>query len=467
MLCRSNLLLSTLAMIFMCFSNAAAQDEEPAAGGIVASEPDEHGLVTKMRPILPKIAVGDPLRFALHFDGKDGPINHGDEKLGHQMLDRTATLNTIEVAVQPPGGKWQVLQTGDKAENPRKQMLYSNPTFLLQLSGDGLKSLYENGQEELTLPWKWDHKITPGEYGIAVRGTLKLSTPARKVKQGGKIEEFPPTETEVAFRSKPINIEVVREDMTFQKLEELQAEAVKALEKHVAAGTEKLKIVAAESIPIADEKGNRVIRVRANMPPPAPPAGGGGIIAIAGGQGYWQYEVVMTPAGKPVSFNRARKGFCVARGTTIETPQGPRSVEQLRSGDVVWAIHAETLSLVRTTVHAVFQDYAEETIRINGRLQLTGNHPMFVSQNGGKFAWKPAGEVRLGDRLIDRDGTPATVDSIGQVPGRVDVFDVSVAGPNNFLAGGLLVHNKSIAWTPQAFVPWYSLWNRAPAEKKR
>ena len=43
-------------------------------------------------------------------------------------------------------------------------------------------------------------------------------------------------------------------------------------------------------------------------------------------------------------------------------------------------------------------------------------------------------------------------------------FDVAVGGPHNFFAGGLLVHNKSIAWTPEAFVPWYALWNRAPVK---
>ena len=64
--------------------------------------------------------------------------------------------------------------------------------------------------------------------------------------------------------------------------------------------------------------------------------------------------------------------------------------------------------------------------------------------------------------LLHQDLESATVTSVEMVGGEIEVFDVAVDGPHNFFAGGLLVHNKSIAWTPQAFVPWYALWNRAP-----
>jgi hypothetical protein len=53
---------------------------------------DKLDLAVKMRPILPEITTGDPLRIALHFEKKDGPIDHSDRELAPQMIDRLTTL---------------------------------------------------------------------------------------------------------------------------------------------------------------------------------------------------------------------------------------------------------------------------------------------------------------------------------------------------------------------------------------
>lgn len=172
--------------------NAGKNDAEEAAADIAVSEPDEHGLVTKLRPLLPKTASGDPLRFALHFEKPEGPLDHADEKFGPQILDRAATLQTFDVAVKSPGGQWRVLQPKAVEMPPRKTTFYQNPTFLLEVRPDALVSLSMDGREEMGLPWKWDHDPTvPGEYSFAVRGTLKLSTNRRTVRQRGK-PPFPP-----------------------------------------------------------------------------------------------------------------------------------------------------------------------------------------------------------------------------------------------------------------------------------
>lgn len=463
--------LSVAAFVALCCSSASfAQVPAPAMVGkdIVESEPGELGITTKMRPILPTITAGDPLRFALHFEKKDGPIDHADGELAAQMLDKAATLQTFEIAVKAPGGGWTKLKPDDAKLEPRPSMLLSDGTFLLELAPDKLRTLNVNGIEDLVLPLKWAGELKPGVYQIAVRGTLKLSTQARTVQEQGKPPmEFPATTKDLAFTSKPISIKVERADMTNQTLAELEKAAIAALKEQETVKAEKLEVQAIDGLAIADEKGNRVIRVRASIPAEKPKVidDGGGIIigpGFGGGQGYWQYEVTMDPAGKPVSFARARKGFCVARGTPISTPDGDTTVERLHAGQQVWSYDLESKSLVAATVIGTFPSQTDETLLVNDRLRLTAEHPVYVDRNG-KAAWRTAASLRVDDRLVNGDGRQVRIDSIKNIGGEVDVFDVAVDGPHNFFAAGLLVHNKSIAWTPQHFVPWYSLWNRAPA----
>jgi hypothetical protein len=111
-------------------------------------------------------------------------------------------------------------------------------------------------------------------------------------------------------------------------------------------------------------------------------------------------------------------------------------------------------------VLAVFASQTDETLLIDERLRLTAEHPV-LAERDGETAWRTAASLRVGDVLLDRDLQPVRVASLTTIGGDVEVFDVAVDGPHNFFAAGLLVHNKSILWTPQHFVPWYALWNRA------
>ncbi len=469
---RSSLLLAGFVAAFALVAAAQAQvaDPQPVAKDIVVSEPGEMGITTKMRPILPTIVTGDPLRFALHFEKKDGPIDHTDGELAAQMLDKSASLQTFEIAVKSPGGSWQKLKPAEAKVEPRPTMLLSDGTFLIELGPEQLRTLQANGNEEIALPWKWDHELQPGVYQIAVRGTLKLSTQARRVQEQGKPPmEFPASTSDFAFISKPNSIKVERADMTNQTLAELEKAAIAALKEQEVVAAEKLDVQGIDGIAIADEEGNRVIRVRASIPVEKPKGGlddggGGPIFAIGGGggPGYWQYEVTMDSSGKARAFGRTRKGFCVARGTMITTPEGDAAVETLHNGQQVWSYDETSKSLVAATVIGIFPSQTDETLLLNDRLRLTAEHPV-LAQRKGKSGWVLAGQLRQGDVLLDRELQPVRIASLKTVGEEVEVFDVAVDGPHNFFAAGVLVHNKSIAWTPQHFVSWYSLWNRAPA----
>lgn len=255
--------------------------------------------------------------------------------------------------------------------------------------------------------------------------------------------------------------------MTRQPLAELKKAAVEQVKKHPSIAAENLTVKETTSLTVADPAGHRLIHVRVNKPAPKPPAGGGIVPVIAGGTGFWEYEVAMTPAGKAVSFGRRLKGFCLSRGTPVATPEGDVPVERLRGGQQVWAFDGTSGTTVPATVIAVLSSQAEETILLNGRLRLTADHPVYAARGGNDFQWVTAAALRPGDVLRPFDGQGVAVKTTEIVRGRVDVYDVAVDGPHNFFAAGILVHNKSIAWTPQAFVPWYALWNRAPEVKTK
>ena len=448
-----------------CIGQADGQEAEDPS--IVTTELDKYDLVVKMRPILPEITTGDPLRIAIHFEKKTGPIDHSDQVLGPQLFDRVATVDSMDIAIKAPGGKWELFQPDADEDTPARQSsLISDATLLLELMPDKIMSLRMGGQEEFAMPWEWDGELKQGEYQIAVRGTLNLSTRERTVRQRDKPEEkFPATQTEIAFKTKPITVEVARADMRNQTLEELAKAAVEVVKEQPEIEADKLEVQSVESLPIADKDGNRVIRVRANIPKPKPEVGPGGEIlirpVIAGGTGYWQYEVAMTAEGKPATVARWRKGFCVAQGTMISTPDGEVAVEELQSGRQVWSLDIESNSRVAANVLAVLSSRTRETILINENLQVSPDHPVFVA-SGNNHMWKQAAELQVGETLLHESMRPVKIRSVAPVGGEINVYDVAVDGPHNFFAAGILVHNKSIAWTPKAFVPWYALWNRAP-----
>ena len=459
------LLFTTL--LLACLPSVLPAAEEAENPTVVTTALDQLDLVVKMRPILPQITTGDPLRIAIHFEKKTGPVDHSDEALAAQMFDRMGTLASMDIAVKSPEGGWKLLKIdADKDAPPRQSSLVSDATLLLELGPDAVKSLRVGGQEEFTADWEWGEELQAGEYQIAVRGTLQLSTRERTIRRRGEPEEkLPASKTDIDFKTKPITIEVARADMRTQTLEELAEAAIDVVKERDEVKTENLEVIGIESIPIADADGNRVIRVRANIPKPKPrPGPDGGLIigpVIAGGTGHWQYEVAMTPDGKPATVARWRKGFCVARGTAISTPDGDRAVEDLTSGQQVWSFDVESKQVVTANVLAILTSQTDETILINDQIRVTAEHPVFVTA-GRKGTWKPAAQVQVGDQLLTREQKPVEVTSAKTVGGEIEVFDVAVDGPHNFFAGGLLVHNKSIAWTPKAFVPWYALWNRAP-----
>ena len=137
-------------------------------------------------------------------------------------------------------------------------------------------------------------------------------------------------------------------------------------------------------------------------------------------------------------------GGCLEAGTLVLTPRGPVAVEQLTPGDTVlaWVAGELRAAVVQARTEVRPRVYLE--LDLDGRvLRVTPEHPVALAPEPGVF--RSASELRAGDALWRWDGrklVAATLRSVREVRAERPAYDLLVSPGGNFLANGLLVHNK-------------------------
>lgn len=153
-------------------------------------------------------------------------------------------------------------------------------------------------------------------------------------------------------------------------------------------------------------------------------------------------------AGLGLSAALSTAGCCVARGARVETPRGPRRVEELAVGDEVVVVEPTTLATATSRIVAVRVSQREcGTLRhASGALCVTTDHPIYDPDARAFF---PAGDWLMGTRkavLVAGSGlVHRAVLTAVEVFTRVDdVFDLTVEHEwHTFVADGVVVHNKT------------------------
>jgi predicted lipid-binding transport protein (Tim44 family) len=131
-------------------------------------------------------------------------------------------------------------------------------------------------------------------------------------------------------------------------------------------------------------------------------------------------------------------GGCVAAGTLIDTPAGPRAVESLQPGDAVWSWRAGTR--IPATVQAVYAVEPDTFIALQARgqfLELTAEHP--VETAPGVFT--RADRLTAGTAIVTATGSTA-LDVVQSRPAHRAAYNLLVSPGGVFFANGVLVHNK-------------------------
>lgn len=145
---------------------------------------------------------------------------------------------------------------------------------------------------------------------------------------------------------------------------------------------------------------------------------------------------------------------CVAEGTLVETPTGPRPIEALAVGDEVIVCDPTTGETAVRRLSSVLRHELRPTFVIDAgsaHLRVTAEHPIWVIN---KRAWVLAALVSVGDVLLVLHGgalRERRVEALRNDELCVTVYDLSVDGDeHNFFADGVLVHNKEPGCQPDS-----------------
>ena len=171
-----------------------------------------------------------------------------------------------------------------------------------------------------------------------------------------------------------------------------------------------------------------------------PPACGNGILEP--GEQCGEGMQVMCIPGYTCNYSTCHceyyGGSCFLPGTQILMSDGnTKSIESVQTGDQVLSYDENTRENVPTRVTQTFRHEENAYLVVNGTLQVTPHHPVYVGEH-----WKAIGDAKVGDLLKRVDGSMYEIKSIEPVQKRVTVYNLEVDQTHTYYAEKTLVHNK-------------------------
>lgn len=137
------------------------------------------------------------------------------------------------------------------------------------------------------------------------------------------------------------------------------------------------------------------------------------------------------------SDSMAEMGGCFVKGTQVLIPGGSKSIDEIKVGDkILTKKGAENDELVEATVTKTFVHNVDGYLIINGQLRVTPEHLLWVSGS-----WKEAGDIQVGDTLLDYSGRSVVIESVEWQKGRFEVYNLTVKDYQTYFAEGVWVHN--------------------------
>ena len=152
---------------------------------------------------------------------------------------------------------------------------------------------------------------------------------------------------------------------------------------------------------------------------------------------------------------------CIAAGVWVTTPRGRTPIELLRVGDRIMSVDpigGEMIEVTITAIRSATRECIGVELGTGERLVCTPDHPVFDPETG---TYRDAGDWVLGkaSRLLaieKGEPTPVEPRAARAYSGLHRVFDLTVDGPHhNFVANGVVVHNKTYYNPPEPDTAWF------------
>ncbi len=134
----------------------------------------------------------------------------------------------------------------------------------------------------------------------------------------------------------------------------------------------------------------------------------------------------------------AERGGCFLPGTKIITSLGNKNIEDIKIGDyILTRENPKSSKFVKARVNRISSHLVDGYLIINNQLKVTENHRMFINND-----WVKAGQINVGDKLLDSNGRMVLVSSIEPVNEWVWVHNFEVEGQHTYFADNFYVHNE-------------------------
>ena len=125
---------------------------------------------------------------------------------------------------------------------------------------------------------------------------------------------------------------------------------------------------------------------------------------------------------------------CFVAGTLVATACGLVSIEEVQAGDWVWARDEVTGEVRLCEVEETYRNESPVILEVTAggeTVATTPGHPFWVLDHG----WKDAGELEVGDCLVNLRGESVVVEDIRRRPVPEAVYNFSVAGLHTYFVG--------------------------------
>jgi len=160
-------------------------------------------------------------------------------------------------------------------------------------------------------------------------------------------------------------------------------------------------------------------------------------------------------------FKKTRQ--CLAEGTIIYTPNGPKKIEDLKIGDIIYSY--KDGKVVESAVSNHFETGIRECIKIsteNKDIICTPDHKFLINDK-----WVRADELKIkvdsftmpfGDELSEVSNKFGLIKKI-EPAGKHCVFDITVDNTHCMVANGFVTHNCGVSTISGGFALWYAMFS--------